>query len=70
MKAPATVEAFLDLVRKSGLVEPFRLRASLEQFQTLPEKPTSVPEMAKLMLRYGILTRFQSEQLLSGRWRG
>jgi serine/threonine protein kinase len=70
MKVPSTVEAFLDLVRKSGLVEPFRLRASLEQFQTLPEKPTSAQEMAKLMLRYGILTRFQSEQLLSGRWRG
>jgi serine/threonine protein kinase len=70
MQPPATVEEFLGIVRKSGLVEPFRLSAALEQFQTLPRQPDSAADMAKLMVRYGVLTKFQAEQLLGGKWRG
>jgi serine/threonine protein kinase len=70
MQAPATIEEFLAIIRKSGLVEPFRLSAALEQFQTLPEQPATPTDMARLMVRYGVLTKFQGEQLLGGKWRG
>jgi serine/threonine protein kinase len=70
MKSPSTVEDLLELVRKSGLVEPIRLTATLEQLKSLPKQPGSADEMVKLMIRYGALTNFQGKQLLEGRWRG
>jgi serine/threonine protein kinase len=70
MNPPSTVQDFLAIVQKSGLVDPFRLTAACDQFLLLPQKPASAGDMAKLMVRYGVLTRFQAEQLLGGKWRG
>jgi serine/threonine protein kinase len=70
MPAPATVDDFLGLVRKSGLAEPERLEAVVEQLRssgTLPEQPKA---LAALLVRHGLLTYFYAEQMLRGVWRG
>jgi serine/threonine protein kinase len=67
MPAPATSEHFLELVRKSGIVDPNRLNAFLQQNPSLPEDPE---RLAALFVGEGLLTHFQRDQLLRGKWRG
>jgi serine/threonine protein kinase len=65
MAAPTTIDSFLELVRKSGLVDPQRLEAFVCQ------APSANPrEMAARLVKGGCLTQFQVEQLLLGKWRG
>src|SRR5947199_5539506 len=69
MPAPSTVSEFLELVQKSGVVDDKKLDAYAEKLRStgaLPVKPT---EMAGIMIRDGILTHFQAEQFLLGKWR-
>jgi serine/threonine protein kinase len=68
MAAPATTDEFLDLVRKSGVVEEKRLDPWLQKVRGngLPAKAN---EAAGLLVRDGILTTFQAEQILQGKWR-
>jgi serine/threonine protein kinase len=68
MPAPTTLEQFLALVRRSELVDPPRLNTFLER--RAPGLPSEPKAVADLMLEDGILTRFQSGQLLQGRWHG
>src|SRR6516165_3269456 len=70
MPGPASIEAFLELGYKSGLlekkvVEEYRQRAS--GAQSTPESPN---ELANSMVRDGLLTDFQADSLLAGKWRG
>src|SRR5688572_22302811 len=68
MSAPNTGDEFLDLVRKSGLVDGERLAAWLKKKRdaaSLPE-PRS---LAELLIREGLLTTYQAEKLWHGRWR-
>jgi serine/threonine protein kinase len=65
MAAPSTNAEFLELVRKSGVVETKRLDAYLDK-TSLPDQPG---KLAGFLVRDGILTRFQAEQFLQGRWR-
>lgn len=70
MPAPDTIDDFLDLVRKSNQIDSGRLDAYLEQRRqddTLPPDPT---KFAALLVREGLLTNFQAEQLLQGRYKG
>src|SRR5262249_23430215 len=67
MPAPSTTDKFLDLVRKSGVVDQQRLDACLAGASG--ELPSSPVELAALLIRDGILTHFQAEQLLQGKWR-
>ncbi|MFQ3594328.1 MAG: serine/threonine-protein kinase [Gemmataceae bacterium] len=68
MPAPATVDAFLEIVRKSNQVDSARLDAYLKQ---RPEGiPTTPRKLAASMIRAGILTIFQAEQFLLGKYRG
>jgi eukaryotic-like serine/threonine-protein kinase len=69
MPAPATTDELLDLLRKSGLVEPERLDAFLSRAKTDAGPPTP-RHWAGLLVVTGLLTRFQAEQLLLGKWRG
>jgi serine/threonine protein kinase len=65
MAAPTTVDNFLDLVRKSGLVAPHRLEGLVRQ------APSANPrELAARLVSAGCLTQFQVEQMLLGKWRG
>src|SRR5688572_22255712 len=68
MAAPATTDEFLDLIRKSGVAEDKRFDAWLQKQKGagLPPKPA---EVAGLLVRDGVLTHFQAEQILQGKWR-
>jgi eukaryotic-like serine/threonine-protein kinase len=68
MSAPSTGDEFLDLVRKSGVVDEKRLSSYLEKDgkSPLPGRPG---KLAGLLVRDRILTRFQAEQFLQGKWR-
>jgi eukaryotic-like serine/threonine-protein kinase len=69
MPAPTTTDELLDLLRTSGLIEPERLDAFAAKAATDPG-PASPRHWAGLLVGTGFLTRFQSEQILLGKWRG
>ena len=64
------IESFLDLTRKSGLVEVGRLNQYLERLEQVEKIPEDSKDMAALMVRDAVLSRFQADQLLAGKWRG
>src|SRR3954447_22237892 len=68
MPSPANNDEFLDLVRKSEVVEEKKLESYLEGVRAsgLPAQPG---QLAGLMVRDGLLTHFQAEQFLLGKWR-
>lgn len=68
MPALATFDHFIEIVRKSGLVDEVRLGAALEQYQSEGGEEQPTPLATKL-LRDGLITTFQAKQLLQGRWR-
>lgn len=63
---PTTGAEFLELVEKSGLVPPDRVQEGLRDLS--PDLPPL--NLAEEFLRRGILTRFQANQLLTGRYKG
>src|SRR5262245_44547336 len=69
MAAPTTTDEFLDLVRKSGVLDEKRLDAYLERTRAVTALPAAPEDLAKCLVRDGLLTRFQAEQLLMGKWR-
>jgi serine/threonine protein kinase len=69
MPAPATIGDFLDLVRKSGVLEDKRLDAYVEKATAAGVVPEEPSKLAGLLVRDGILTHFQAEQFLQGKWR-
>src|SRR5882762_7805626 len=69
MPVPATIDDLLALVRKSAVLEHARLEKYLHEQRaagTLPDDPV---RLARGMVRAGLLTRFQAEQSLMGKWR-
>jgi serine/threonine protein kinase len=69
MPAPATTDELLDLVRKSGVLEDKRLDAHLQKLRETNTVPTEPAKLAAALVRDGLLTNFQCEQLLQGKWR-
>src|SRR5262245_58012533 len=69
MPAPSTADEFLDLIRKSGVVEEPRLSAYIKQLQSCTNLPAEMPKFAGLLVRDGLLTHFQAEQFLLGKWK-
>jgi eukaryotic-like serine/threonine-protein kinase len=69
MPVPTTTDDFLQVVRRSELVPPYRLDPFLRD---TPECATaSTPrELSDLLQASGLITRFQAEQFLQGKWRG
>jgi eukaryotic-like serine/threonine-protein kinase len=70
MPAPASFDDLLKLIRKSGMIEEPRLDAYLEKLRTTNAIPSDVRKLAGAMVRDGILTYFQAEQFMLGKWRG
>ncbi|MBN9120874.1 MAG: protein kinase [Planctomycetes bacterium] len=70
MSVPSSVEELLQLMRKSGMVEEQKLSAYLQRRQLTRGLPADVREFADELVRDGIVTYFQSEQFLLGKWRG
>jgi serine/threonine protein kinase len=64
MAAPTTIDQFLELVRRSGLVDSARLTALAPHSAETPKK------LAARLVAGGLLTAFQAEQMLLGKWRG
>lgn len=69
MPAPSTTDDLLELVRKSGLVEDRKLDAYLQKLQGSGSFPAEPNHLAGILVRDGILTQFQAEQILLGKWR-
>jgi serine/threonine protein kinase len=68
--APTTIAEFLELGQKSGLLDKTGLDTYVERKRasdTLPDAPGS---LAKAMVRDGLLTTFQADLLLKGKWKG
>jgi serine/threonine protein kinase len=68
MTAPIPTEVFLDSVRKSGLVEEAHLAGCLAILKTAGPLPDDPSSLADHFVAEGLLTYFQAEQLLQGKW--
>src|SRR5262245_31308694 len=70
MLVPATNDDLLDLVRKSGVVDEARLNAWVDKQNAEPDKiPTQPAKYAARLVRDGLLTHFQAQQLLQGKYK-
>src|SRR4051812_22103356 len=69
MPAPTTIEELLELVRKSGVIDEKRLSTQLDRLRASGEAPAEPGKFAGLLVRDGVLTHFQAEQFLQGKWR-
>lgn len=70
MPVPATNDEFIDLVRKSGVADEAKLNAYVEKLkdssQPVPPQPA---KFAVWLVRDGLLTYFQAEQILQGKYK-
>ncbi len=69
MPAPTTVDEFVDLVKKSAVLDEPRLTGYLHKLKADPATPKDLSGIAGLFVRDGLLTYFQAEQFLQGRWK-
>src|SRR6185437_14147344 len=69
MPSPTTIDEFLDLVRKSGVVEDKRLTTYLDKLRASQPLTSEPGRLAGLLVRDGMLTHFQAEQFLQGKWK-
>ena len=69
MPAPATIDELLDLSQKSGIIDKKGLDEYLQRMRGTDGVPAAPEALAEAMVRDGLLTRFQAEQLLQGKWR-
>jgi serine/threonine protein kinase len=69
MPAPATVDEFVDLIRKSAVLEDARLANYFDRLRNDPTTPRDISSIAGLFVRDGLLTFFQAEQFLQGKWK-
>ncbi|MSR52653.1 MAG: serine/threonine protein kinase [Gemmataceae bacterium] len=70
MPVPASLDDLLKLIRKSGMIDEPRLDAYLEKLRLSGPISTDVRQLAGGMVRDSLLTYFQAEQFMLGKWRG
>jgi eukaryotic-like serine/threonine-protein kinase len=70
MSVPTSVEELLQLIRKSGMIEENKLSGYMQRRQFTRGLPADVREFTDEMIRDGVMTSFQAEQFLLGKWRG
>jgi serine/threonine protein kinase len=70
MPSPVTVDDLLKLIRKSGMIDEPRLDAYFERLRLAGPLPSDVRKVAGAMVKDGLLTYFQAEQFMLGKWRG
>ena len=70
--AKLNVNTFLDLVRRSRLVEEDQLNAALSELKRLSgeQPPADADRVASHLVEAGLLTRWQADRLLEGRHQG
>jgi serine/threonine protein kinase len=66
---PVNTNEFLDLVRKSGVVDEKRLDAHIQRLQGAGLLPPEPSKVAGVLIRDGFLTHFQADNIMQGRWR-
>lgn len=64
------LEPFLDCLRKSGLLEDGTVSAYLERLRQTGTLPGDSKALATQMVRDAVLSQFQADQLVAGKWRG
>jgi len=69
MAAPTTTDELIELVRKSGLVAAPRIDDFLGSRKVADAAPADTVPIAQALVFDGLLTKYQAEQLLAGRWR-
>jgi tRNA A-37 threonylcarbamoyl transferase component Bud32 len=68
MPVPTSTDDLLELLRKSDLVAPARLESFLSEYgDRLPRTPR---DLIKSLINHALITQFQGDQLLQGKWRG
>ena len=70
MALPSTVDAFLEVVVKSGVLEKDVLDPYIQQMRAAGNLPDRPKKLAAVLVRDGLLTLFQVGQFLQGKWRG
>lgn len=70
MSVPSSVEELIQLIRKSGMIDEQKLSGYMRRRQLSRGLPEDVREFADEMIRDGVMTYFQAEQFLLGKWRG
>ncbi len=68
METPLVADSFVALLKKSNLLPADQIDAALSRFALAEDAPPK--DFAWAFLRAGLLTRFQAERLLEGRFRG
>jgi serine/threonine protein kinase len=69
MPAPTSIDELRELVHKSGVLEDKRLETHLDKLRAAGQILTDPAKLAAALVRDGLLTNFQAEQLLQGKWR-
>ena len=64
MTASTSTDTFLDLVRKSGAVDPRRLDTFMARQPSPPDDPKA---LADLLIQNGLITKYHAEPLLKGK---
>ena len=70
MSVPSSLEELLQLIRKSGMVDEGKLSAYTARRTAGRGLPADPRDAADAMIADGLLTNFQAEQFLLGKWRG
>ncbi len=70
MSIPSSVEEMLQLIRKSGMIDDQKLNTYLQRREIGRGLPDDVRDAADAMVADGLITNFQAEQFLLGKWRG
>ncbi|MEN6556922.1 MAG: serine/threonine-protein kinase [Thermoguttaceae bacterium] len=69
--AKPNAETFLDLIRRSGLVEKHQLAAAMSAMgASLKDPSLNADALATRLVIAGLLTRWQADKLLEGRYKG
>jgi serine/threonine protein kinase len=69
MPAPANAEELLDLIQKSGVVDEAKLRSYVQKLSESTGIPKDPAKLAGSLVRDAVLTYFQAEQLLQGKYK-
>lgn len=69
MPAPSNATEFIELVRRSGVVDEDRLSSYLKPIRASGAIPSELNKLAGLLVRDGVITLFQAEQFLQGKWK-
>lgn len=68
MESPQVADNFVALLEKSGLLTPEQIASVVDRFALTPAAPAK--DLARAFLSARLLTRFQAERLLEGKFRG